>query len=178
MPIKNIARKQDELVKAQVDTPVRTLAELMRDQKVGCVLVCREQATPDEMVMTDRGPRPADPVGSASNSTNHLAGIVTDRDLTVSVLAEGAEANGLTAKDVMTPDPVTASPDDNIFSLCSTMREHSIRRVPIVDDGEPTGIISLDDIIYLLEGEIDNLESITDAVSAVIENESPPRLSQ
>lgn len=178
MPIKDIARPRDELVTAGPETPVHTLAKQMRDQNVGTVLIREQRSGPDEMVMTDRGPRPANPVGSASKSADRLSGIVTDRDLTVEVLADGADPSAVTATDVMTTDPVTASPDDNIFSLCSMMREHSIRRVPIVKDGEPTGIISLDDILYLLEEEINNLETITDAVAAVIKNESPPRLNQ
>jgi CBS domain-containing protein len=176
MPIRNIARPEDELVTAQPETSVRVLAERMRDATVGSVLVERTVEAADEMVMTDRGPRPASSVGSATEQRTELAGIVTDRDLAMKVLAAGEDPDALTAEDVMTPDPVTATADANVFTLCSKMRQHGVRRVPITDDGELCGIIAVDDLIWLIEDEIDNLEKITNDVAAVIESESPPYL--
>ena len=71
------------------------------------------------------------------------------------------------ARDVMTPDPVTADRDLGVFELTRLMVEHSTRRVPVVDGDELYGIVTLDDLARLFAEEQWNLAS-------VIEAESPP----
>jgi len=173
MPVKNFARHEDELITAQPETSVRVLARRMHEHTVGSILVEREVEQSKGVRMTDRGPRPATSIGAATETETELAGIVTDRDLAVKVLASGADSNIKTAGDVMTPDPVTVEADANVFTLCSKMRQHGIRRVPVTEDGRLFGIIAVDDIIRLVEDEIDNLEKITNDIAAVIESESP-----
>lgn len=140
MPIHEIARPRDELVSAQPDTPLPELAQLMDERRVGCVVIERE---------------------------NKPAGIVTDRDLAVRVVGEAKDSSELTAADIMTDDPHTAEVDDGVFDLCAKMREHGVRRIPVVEDGELTGIVTLDDMVVLLEDEMHD-------ISEVIQEESPP----
>jgi CBS domain-containing protein len=170
MPLTHLARDKEELVTATAEASVRELARLMRDQMVGCVLI--EGQDKPGVIMTERGPRRQ--AGNPEPNGEPI-GIVTDRDLAVKILAEDRDPDGLTAGDVMTESPVTVGEDDNVFTLCAQMRQHDVRRVPVVDDdGKMTGIISLDDIIVRLEDEIDKIEQISNDMAAVIESESPP----
>jgi CBS domain-containing protein len=170
MPLTHLARDKEELVTATADATVGELARLMRDETVGCVLI--EGQDKPGVIMTERGPR-----RQAGNPepNGEPVGIVTDRDLAMEVVAENRDPEGVTAADVMTESPVTVGEDDNVFTLCAQMRQHDVRRVPVVgEDGKLTGIVSLDDIIVRLEDEIDKIEQISNDMAAVIESESPP----
>ena len=72
-------------------------------------------------------------------------GIVTDRDITVRATAEGKD--GSTAvSEVCSKSATTLGPDDSVDDAVRVMRDEKIRRVPIVEDGRPVGIVSLGDL--------------------------------
>lgn len=100
-------------------TPVVDVARLMREKHVGDVLVVED---------------------------DHLSGVVTDRDLVVRVLAEGEQIGGKKAKDACSADVVSVSPDDEVDAAVRLMREHAVRRLPVVEDGHPVGVVSLGDL--------------------------------
>lgn len=74
-----------------------------------------------------------------------LKGIATDRDITVDAVAEG-EGSDAKIEDVMTSDPATLSPDDDIDKAIEVMRDRKVRRLPVVDDGKPVGVVSIGDL--------------------------------
>jgi CBS domain-containing protein len=79
--------------------------------------------------------------------TTKLIGIVTDRDLTVKVVAEGRDPKGSIVEEVMTYEPITCRMDDDVQRVLELMAEHQVRRVPVVDaDGCLIGIIAQADI--------------------------------
>lgn len=75
-------------------------------------------------------------------------GIVTDRDIVVSVVTgDAAHINYLSLSDMMTEDLVTAKEQDSIESALQRMQEHGVRRLPIVDAaGGLVGILTMDDL--------------------------------
>jgi CBS domain-containing protein len=78
---------------------------------------------------------------------NHAVGVVTDRDIVCRVVAEGKNPTGHTAESVMTSPVVTVSADAKLDDVISTMAEHQIRRVLVVDDGGGcAGIIAQADV--------------------------------
>jgi CBS domain-containing protein len=84
-------------------------------------------------------------------------GVVTDRDLVVRVLAcaERSPTN-TTIGDVMRPGLVTASEDEDVERILARMRDHAIRRIPIVDRrGGLRGILSLDDVLCWMREQIE-----------------------
>jgi CBS domain-containing protein len=100
------------------DTPVAAVARLMREKDIGNVLV-------------------------AEGDT--LRGLVTDRDLVVRVLAaDGAAAR--TAAEACSSELVSVTPDDETAKAGELMRRHALRRLPVVDNGRPVGIVSLGDL--------------------------------
>jgi CBS domain-containing protein len=84
-----------------------------------------------------------------------LAGIVTDRDLTIKVLAEGRDPRHVTVGEVMTPRPITCDPDDQISRALETMARHQVRRLPVVERGKVIGIIAQADIATRLNAPAD-----------------------
>ncbi|MET9881155.1 CBS domain-containing protein [Actinacidiphila glaucinigra] len=100
-------------------TPVVEVARRMREEHIGDVLV---------------------------TEGDRLRGLVTDRDLVVRVLAEGENISGKTVQEAVSGDLASVSPDDDIDRAVQLMREHSVRRLPVVEDDHPVGIVSLGDL--------------------------------
>jgi CBS domain-containing protein len=79
---------------------------------------------------------------------DRLAGILTDRDLRSRVLAVGLEPTR-PVSEVMTPDPITASPEALAFELMLAMVERMIHHLPLVADGRPVGVVTSTDLLRL-----------------------------
>jgi CBS domain-containing protein len=99
---------------------VREAAEIMKERGIGDVLVIEEDG--------------------------RLCGIVTDRDLVVRGLAEGRDPDETPIGDLCSGTIVTLEPDAGIEEAVSMMRDRAIRRIPIVDHGNPVGIVSIGDL--------------------------------
>lgn len=78
-------------------------------------------------------------------------GILTDRDIAIRVVAMEADIDSTLVKDIMTSRVVTGKEGQRAAELAKMMHDNGIRRVPIVDrKGRLTGIITLDDLLYLI----------------------------
>lgn len=95
-------------------------AAVMRDRNIGDVVVVKEDGD--------------------------LCGIVTDRDIVVTAIADGADPNFTPVEEACSHDLVTLGPDDSVAEAVRVMSERAIRRLPIVDNGELVGIVSLGDL--------------------------------
>jgi CBS domain-containing protein len=90
------------------------------------------------------------------------AGIVTDRDIVVSVVALGLDPAGLQVGDIMTDDLLTADEHDDVSVTIERMRLRGIRRVPVVGEGgRLAGIVSADDLLGFLAEEMEDLARIS-----------------
>lgn len=94
-------------------------AKLMADRDIGDVLV----------VQDDR-----------------LVGIVTDRDIAVRAVAQGADPSATRLSEIANSEVASVSPDQSMEEASSIMRDRAIRRIPVVEEGRPVGILSLGDI--------------------------------
>jgi CBS domain-containing protein len=72
--------------------------------------------------------------------------IVTDRDIVVRGVAEGRDPQSTSVSDVCTPSLETIEPSASVDDALRKMREADIRRLPVVEDGRPVGIVSLGDL--------------------------------
>jgi CBS domain-containing protein/gas vesicle protein len=75
-----------------------------------------------------------------------LRGIVTDRDLALHALAGEGDGHNMPIRNIMTEKVITGAPDWSTSRVARTMARHQIRRLPIVQDGQLVGIVSLGDI--------------------------------
>lgn len=82
-----------------------------------------------------------------NEQTMKLIGIVTDRDLTLKIVAEGADAISTKVEAVMTHKVVTCRAEDDLQKALDAMAEHQLRRIPIVDNNNKiVGIIAQADV--------------------------------
>ena len=120
-------RPDDELLSA---------AKVMRDQHVGYLVVV-------EPAVRDGAFRPV--------------GVLTDRDIVVSLLARDADPRALRVNDVMTREPVVCEEELSLGQALKSMRRIGVRRLPVIGkDRHLTGVIALDDIIDALVGELED----------------------
>lgn len=137
MTVKNIART--DVITVHPTAPIQSVAELMADKGVGSIVVVEDDA----------------PIG-----------LITDRDIGLEIW-EHDDLSSVTVEDLMTTDPVTIEADTEIYEALQTARDAKVRRLPITENGNLTGIVTLDDVIVLLAGELSE-------VSNVIQGHSPP----
>lgn len=95
------------------------IAEIMRDRDIGDVVV-------------------SDGAGTV--------GILTDRDIVVRGLASGDGVETLTAGGIASRDIETVSPDDPVAKAVEIMSDRAVRRLPVVDNGELVGVVSIGDL--------------------------------
>lgn len=84
------------------------------------------------------------PPGSGTSQT--MAGITTDRDLRVRVMAEGLPLDTL-VDQVMSPNPITIQANDSVFEAMLCMLRNNIHHLPVLHRQRPVGVINLSDII-------------------------------
>lgn len=75
-----------------------------------------------------------------------LVGIITDRDMTKRVIAEGYDSSA-PIKDVMTTAPLTVSPDDLVLHAASLMMQHNVRGLPVVSEGKVVGLLTTSHLV-------------------------------
>lgn len=75
-----------------------------------------------------------------------VCGILTDRDIVVRAIADGRDPSTTTVGEICSADLVTLSPDDDVMQAVTLMRERALRRVPIVENGQAVGVVSIGDL--------------------------------
>jgi CBS domain-containing protein len=98
---------------------VAALAKAMKEQGVGTALVLAE---------------------------GQLRGLVTDRDIAVRVLAENRDPATTLVGEICSSEVAVLSPDDGVEQAEQLVRERAIRRIPVLQDGIPVGMVSTGDL--------------------------------
>lgn len=108
----------------------------------------------------------------------HLAGIVTDRDIVVRVVAAREDATRVTLGDIATRATFDVTPDTDISDANRLMAEHRIRRLPVTKEGDLVGIVSLGDIALALASKRavgETLEDVSSSADTRSGNDGPDR---
>ncbi len=130
-----------EVLVAGLGESARTAAQRMREHNVGTLVVRDENGRP--------------------------AGILTDRDLVLRVMAEGKDPAVTPVLEVMTVVPKKVAEDTPIENALALMRSEECRRLPVVGrDGKLVGVLSLDDVLELLAEEFG-------AIGRIVRSEGP-----
>ena len=126
------------------DTTVQQAALLMRNHHVGDLIVIEQP-----------------------NGEQVPVGIITDRDIVVSVIALGLDPGSLLVGDIMTGDVLTTTEDEDVYETIELMRFKNIRRLPVVNSlGGLSGIVSVDDLLEFLAEEMGELSRISSGQQA------------
>jgi CBS domain-containing protein len=131
--VKDVMTSNPRALKAS-DTVVRA-AQVMRDEDLGTVIVTQGDS---------------------------IRGIVTDRDLVVRAIAEGADTNAMQLGDVCSGGIETVTPDTSIEDVVEIMRMKAVRRLPVVENGRAIGIVSIGDLAM----ERDSTSALADISAA------------
>ncbi len=75
-----------------------------------------------------------------------LSGLVTDRDITVRVLAENRDPLTTRIGDICSSELAVLGPDDDLEQATRLVRERAVRRIPVLADGIPVGVVSIGDL--------------------------------
>src|SRR5687767_9105862 len=100
----------------------------------------------DPVIEAARQMRDGDIGDVVVTSEGRVNGIVTDRDIVIRAIAEGSDPQSTPVREVCTGDVMTLEPSQSVDEAVQAMREHDIRRLPVVDQGRPVGIVSLGDL--------------------------------
>lgn len=136
----------EDVVTVYLEDSLLDVADVLREEKVGSAVV---------LDVDDR-----------------VLGIVTDRDLVVYGRRFADSLEKTIVNEILSMDVVTVTPEVSVAELTERMREEDVRRVPVVEDGELRGIVTLDDVVVHLAEELDSTE--LQNLAAIIESESPP----
>ncbi|MDA0635217.1 CBS domain-containing protein [Nonomuraea sp. MCN248] len=98
--------------------PVSVAAALMRDRDTGAIIV---------------------------NDDGRMTGIVTDRDITIRLVADD-KGPDTPVREACTPSVEVICPDTSLDQAVKLMRQHAVRRLPVVEDGRAVGILSIGDL--------------------------------
>ena len=86
-------------------------------------------------------------IGSLPITENEqLVGMITDRDITTRVVAEAADLNLTSVRDVYSRDLISIEPEGDLDEALQLMARHQVRRLPVVEDGRLVGIVAQADI--------------------------------
>lgn len=105
------------------------------------------------------------------DAQHKLLGVITDRDICVAVATRFRSPEEIPVRDVMTKKVHTCSPDDEARSALNLMKNHAVRRVPVVmADGRLAGLISIDDLVLRADshkGAAVSDEDVLDAFKSI-----------
>jgi CBS domain-containing protein len=136
-----------DITVAERDTTVEEIATFMRDENVGAIPIVDED--------------------------NSLEGIVTDRDIVIRCIANGRDPAECTAEDIMSDDCQSVDPETDVEEAARMMAEKQIRRLPIVEDGELVGMLSIGDVA-VKQGDDDLSGEALQEISQGVKDETTP----
>jgi CBS domain-containing protein len=117
---------------------VTDAAKMMADLDVGALPICGED--------------------------DRLKGMLTDRDIAVKVLAQGKDPDSTKAGELGEGKPVTIGADDSVKETLKTMKDHKVRRLPVIDGQKMIGIVSQGDLATKVDEE--DVGDLVEAISA------------
>ncbi|MFO7664234.1 MAG: CBS domain-containing protein [Chloroflexota bacterium] len=137
MKVRNIlATQKGRIISIRPDDPVRRAVALLAEHRIGA------------LVVLDEGQR--------------LVGIVSERDVIWS-LTKDEQLLGRPISDIMTRQVIVGMPQDDVIAVAHTMLERRFRHLPIMEDDQLVGIISIGDVLKTqrdaYQGEIETLET-------------------
>jgi CBS domain-containing protein len=127
-----------DVVTATPETTLEDVATMMRDEDTGAIPVL---------------------------DGDELVGIITDRDIVIRCIAEGKDPVETTVEDVVTETLETIEADSDLDEARELMSRRQIRRLPVVEDGELIGMLSIGDVAVKSDADVgETLEDVSEGV--------------
>ena len=129
-----------DVITADADDSVSSVARLMSRGNLGCI-----------------------PIVSAGK----LKGLCTDRDIVLRCIAAGKNTDNTPVGSVMSQEPLSVSPDDDIRTAARMMATGQIRRLPVVDKGKLVGMLSLGDLARCTACDMEAADALSEISSNI-----------
>jgi CBS domain-containing protein len=100
-----------------------------------------------------------------TDADGEIVGIVSERDIVRALPQRGPEVLNAEVSEIMTSPLVTATPHTDVVDAMRSMTDKRVRHLPVLDDGELVGIVSIGDIV---KNRIDELQAATDQLTHYI----------
>lgn len=127
--------KSPDIHSISPEVPVIEAIRLMAEKRIGAVLVMQGQT---------------------------LLGILSERDYARKIVLEGRSSRDTPVRDIMTTELITVAPDDNAPTCMQTVTRNRIRHLPVVENGQVLGVISIGDLVAAVieqqQQELDQLQ--------------------
>ena len=131
--------KGSNIISIQPDASVLDAIKLMAEKGIGSLVVTEGEA---------------------------LKGIVTERDYARKVIIKGRASDSTKISEIMTADVVTASSDQSVNQCMAIMTERKCRHLPVVDDGQLVGMISIGDLVQaIISDQAEEIEQLEHYIS-------------
>lgn len=116
------------------DAPVLDAIRQMAERRVGALVVMKGEA---------------------------LAGIVSERDYARKVILQGRSSAQTAVADIMSGQPLTISPETDVFDCMRMCTERRVRHLPVVEDGRVVGVISIGDLVKaVIDAQAEQIEQL------------------
>lgn len=112
---------EQNIATCRPEDTIQTIAIVLTSKRIGALPVCNELGA--------------------------MVGIISERDLVTAFAQRGSDTNVLRVRDVMTSDVITCNRDDTMAQARKLLQTHRFRHLPVVDDGELVGILSIRDLL-------------------------------
>jgi CBS domain-containing protein len=130
MRIRDILRnKGHDVITVAPDQPVLTAVRILAEHRIGALVV----RTADEVV-----------------------GIISERDVLKLLAGDPTSITGTTVAEAMTANVIVGVPTDDVDYVMNIMTQNRIRHLPIVEDGELAGMVSIGDVVNTVRREVES----------------------
>jgi CBS domain-containing protein len=113
-----------EVARIHPDKTVKYAGQILKAVNIGCVVV----------VEGDK-----------------IVGILTERDIVQKVVTAGLDPDSTRVRDIMSRQVITMNEDESISSAVECMEKHNIKKIPVANDGKVIGMVTMTDLLKLLE---------------------------
>ena len=146
-PVKKVQTQIREAVTQRLPSSRRSVTDV---RQVRDVMTPMPETVGPDVTLVEAAKRMADGdfggVLVTEPGSGTLVGIMTDRDIAIRAVAAGRNPRTTTVRSILSGNLETLSPDDTIEVATARMRAANVRRLPVLENGRPIGIVSLGDL--------------------------------
>jgi CBS domain-containing protein len=124
-----LSNKGDQVLTIEPNVTLAAAAQILAQRRIGALVV--------------------------TGAAGRLVGIISERDIVRALAEKGADALAAPVSDVMTRKVVTCRWSDTIAEIMELMKSGKVRHIPVVEQGQLAGIISIGDVVKARLGELE-----------------------
>lgn len=142
--MKNVSCSSSRHIKKKGEAAVKKVSDILKSKSYAGIY----SVTPDTVILDAVRLMSDKSIGALLVMENgRLAGIITERDYTRKVVLKARSSQTALVREIMTAVAFTVSPDQTMESCMEIMTENRVRHLPVIDEGNLVGLISIGDLV-------------------------------